>query len=210
MAKRPGITIIHGDAENYGQPAELIFTDPPYDMPGKKLARILDQYDAPHLVLITTMAQLLEFAAATTWRLNFDFVIDGVVPKKSRNTQQPNYTHQTGVYMTRPGVKSSFSRKRRQRSDVFEGNGYWPTIFHAPRNQIHDLGYAKNQDMITDLLGSFDIENVIDPFAGSGTTGFAAFDLGIPATLVELDSDTFKLLKRNLRFCSVYGLEVIE
>ena len=127
------ITLIHGDAADHGRAADLILTDPPYEMPGSELARIIGGFDAPHLVLITTMRQLLDFLPRTDWRLNFDFVLDGVAPKKSKSLQQPNYTHQTGVYLTRPGVKSVFGRKLRQRSDVFEANGYWPTIFHAPR-----------------------------------------------------------------------------
>ncbi|MCB1826673.1 MAG: hypothetical protein KDJ54_19645 [Candidatus Competibacteraceae bacterium] len=181
-------------------------------MPGELLARILSNYHAPHLVLITTMRQLLDFMPRADWRLNFDFVLDGVMPKKSKNLREPNYLHQTGVYLTRPGAKSVFNRKRRQRSDVFEGNGYWPTIFHAPRNQVQQHGHAKNHDAMTDILGSFDVSSVIDPFAGSGSTAFAAFDLEIPCTVIEKDPETFAELKQSLQFmnCYIGAMEVIE
>lgn len=146
------------------------------------------------------MSQLLQFLPETDWQLSFDFVIDGVAPKKSRNVRQPNYLHQTGVYLTRPGISSVFDRKRRQRSDVFEGNGYWPTIFYAPRTGMQDHGMAKNPQAITDLLGSFDVRSVVDPFAGSGTTGLAAFELDIDCTLIELDAKAFASMRKNLRF----------
>lgn len=204
------ITLIHGDAADHGRECDLILTDPPYDMSGARLAKIIDRYRCDHLVLITTMAQLLDFMPRTGWRLQFDFVIDGVMPKKSRNYRQPNYMHQTGVYLTRNGAKSRFDRRHRQRSDVFEGNGYWPTIFHAPRDTTADHGHAKNAEAITDLLGSFEASSVCDPFAGSGTTGTAAFELHIPCAMIEKDPETFGQLKKTCRFISAYGLEVVE
>ena len=198
MATR--ITLIHGDAADHGRAADLILTDPPYEMPGAELARIIGGFDVPHLVLITTMHQLLDFLPHTDWQLNFDFVLDCVVPKKSKNLKQPNYTHQTGVYLTRPKTKSVFNRKQRQRSDVFEANGYWPTIFHAPRTNMQEHGHAKNLAAITDLLGSFDVQSVVDPFAGSGTTALAAFELDIFCTTIERDANVFALLRKNLKF----------
>lgn len=206
----PQVTLIHGDAADHGRACDLILTDPPYEMGGAELARIIGKYEAPHLVLITTMRQLLEFMACTDWRLAFDFVLDGVVPKKSRSYQQPHYLHQTGVYLTRPGVKSAFDRRRRQRSDVFEANGFWPTLFHAPRDNIQAHGHAKNAQAITDLLGSFAVSDVCDPFAGSGTTGVAAWELDLPCVMIERDPEIFAELKGMARFMSVYGLEIVE
>lgn len=203
-------TLIHGDALDFGRQADMIMTDPPYDMSGIQLAKIIDQYDCDHMVLLTTMKQLLDFLPRTNWKLSFDFVWDGVMPKKSKNYMQPNYVHQTGVYLTKPGVKSVFDRRRRQRSDVFEANGYWPTILRAPRNQTQEHGHAKNHDAMTDLLGSFNVKSVIDMFGGSGSTAFAAYELDIPITIIEKDLSTFQALKKNIRFMKAYGLEVIE
>jgi len=204
------VTLICGDAALHGRACDLILTDPPYDMRGHELARILSVFDTKHLVLLTTMRQLLEFMDCTDWHLNFDFVIDGVMPKKSRNKQQPNYTHQTGVYLTKPGATSVFDRTRRQRSDTFEANGYWPTIFYAPRNNVQAHGHAKNVDAITDILGSFSVSNVCDPFAGSGTTARAAWTLDLSVTLIERDAETFAALKKMGEFMDSYGLEIIE
>lgn len=199
------LKLVEGDAGEFSCKADLIFTDPPYDMDGKELARILDRYDSGHLVLLTTMRQLVDFLAATDWHLAFDFVLDGVAPKKSKANHQPNYLHQTGVYLTKPGEKSRFSRKLRQRSDVFVDNGYWPTIVRAPRdNSRHGMG--KNIDAITDILGSFTAGSVADPFAGGGSVGLAAFELGLECTLVERDAGHVKSIQKIFKFLGS-GLE---
>lgn len=212
MAAIPKFKLICGDAGLYPQACDLILTDPPYELAGDKLAWILNTYQSDHLVLITTMRQLLGFMAASNWEFGFDFVFDGVAPKKSRSMQQPNYTHQTGVYLTRNGAKSRFNRKLRQRSDVFEANGYWPTLFHAPRTAMHESGYAKNLDAMTDLLGSFDLQSVCDPFIGSGTTLLAAFDLDLDCTGIEKDPVQFTKTLQTVRFigAAYKNLEVIN
>lgn len=72
MAKKQKIELIHDDSRTVDLAADLVITDPPYDMPGKELAEILGRIRSDHLVLITSMRQLLEFtAAAPEWRLSF-------------------------------------------------------------------------------------------------------------------------------------------
>lgn len=197
------IQLICGNALDNPLDSDLIMTDPPFDMAGQDLAQIIDQCSARHLVLITTMRQLLGFLQYSKWELSFDFVLDAVAPKKSRAIHQPNYTHHTGVYLHRAGEKSLFNRKKRQRSDVFEANGYWPTIFHAPRERAQEHGMAKNVNAITDLLGSFEIDTVADPFAGSGTIGLAAFELDINCKMIELDRKNCDHIKNTFKFFNV-------
>jgi len=199
MATSPHYTLIYGDAAEHAVSADLMLTDPPFDMHGRELARILARYDVSHLVLITTMRQLLQFTATAgdAWSLSFDFVLDGSAPKKSLNLRSPHYTHQTGVYMAKKGERSVFNRRRRQRSDVYENNGYWPTLIHAPRGSGD---YAKNQQALTDILGSFDIGHVVDPFAGTGTTILAAAELGISGTGIERETHAFKAMRQAMSF----------
>lgn len=201
MAKKPKIQLIHADSRTLDLAADLIMTDPPYDMRGAELAAILGRIRSDHLVLVTSMRQLMEFtSAAPEWRMSFDFVLDAVVPKKSMNARQPHYTHQTGVYMTRNGAKSLFDRKSRQRSDTFDGKGFWPSVLRAPRDRQDEHGMAKNLTAWTDILGSFEAASVVDPFAGSGTTAFASIELGIDCTAVEIDEETFVAAKKKLKF----------
>lgn len=201
MAK---ITLIHGDSATLNGSADLILTDPPFDLPGKKLAAILARFDAPHIVLITTMRQLIELMPVSPYEFAFDFVLNGVAPKQSKSLHQPNYVHQTGVYLKRLGVASVFNRKRRPRSDQFTAApGYWPTLLHAPREAMQIHGMAKNQSIITDLLGSFSVTSVLDPFAGRGTVGLAAADLDITCTLIERNAEHIKTAEKSLRFIGV-------
>lgn len=194
------VIINHGNALDFIVDTGLIFTDPPFDMVGSQLSQVLNKINCDHLVLITTMRQLVELIKASDWQVNFDFVIDAVTPKKSKSVHQPNYTHSTGVYLTRNAAKSLFNRKRRQRSDTFNNNGYWPTVIRAPRERLKDHGMAKNETAITDILGSFDVGSVYDPFAGSGTVGMAAINLGLKCELTELDSAHFDSLKKTFKF----------
>ena len=201
MAKKPKIQLIHGDSRTLDLAADLVMTDPPYDMPGTNLATILGRICSDHLVLVTSMRQLMEFTvAAPEWRMSFDFVLDAVVPKKSMNARSPHYTHQTGVYMTRDGARSIFDRKRRQRSDTFDGKGFWPSVLRAPRDRQDEHGMAKNLQAWTDILGSFEAASVVDPFSGSGTTAFAAIELGIDCTCIEIDTETYEAAKKRLKF----------
>lgn len=194
------IKLIFGDAKEQHISCDLIVTDPPFDMPGSLLSDIIKKQDCGHLLLISTMRQILEFVPLMNWKFGFDFVLDAVTPKKSKSIHQPNYTHHSGVYLYKDGEKSLFNRKKRQRSDVFEGNGYWPTIFHAPKERVQQHSLAKNADAITDLIGSFDVKTVADLFAGSGTIGMSAFELGLDCTLVELDPESCESISSYFKF----------
>lgn len=194
------IKLHNDDAVNIKVKSDLILTDPPFDMQADQLNRILNNIDSQHLVLITTMRQFIELMRISDWQLSFDFVLDAVIPKKSMNIHQPHYTHATGVYLTKPGAKSLFSRKRRERSDTFDNKGYWPTILRAPRERLGEHGMAKNVQALTDILGSFTITSVYDPFAGSGSVGLAAYELDIDCTLCERDEQYFQQLQRQFRF----------
>lgn len=189
-----------GNAADYPVRCDLIVTDPPFDMSGAELSRILNVVDCDHLILITTMKQLVELLRCSAWVLNFDFVLDAVIPKKSKSIHQPNYTHSTGVYLTRNKAKSLFNRKLRQRSDTFDNNGYWPTVIRAPRERLADHGMAKSQQALIDIIGSFEASSVYDPFAGSGTTGFACYELDIDCEMTELDKGHFELLTQQFGF----------
>ncbi len=197
------LNIICDNAADCVVKCDMIVTDPPFDMCGSKLAEMLDQQHCDHLLLITTMKQLLELSRSSDWQLSFDFVLDHVVPKKSKSVHQPNYIHSTCVYMTRNKARSLFDRKKRERSDTYDGNGYWPTILRAPRNRMKDFGYAKNTNALIDVIGCFDVKVICDLFAGSGTTAFAAFELGLDCILVEQDQNLCEKIRREFELLGV-------
>lgn len=204
------LCVINADAATKSIACDLLVTDPPFDMSGAELAKIINQQQCDHLLLITTMKQLLNFCSNQEWVLNFDFVLDHVVPKKSKNTRQPNYIHSTCVYMTRNNAKSLFNRKLRERSDTFDNNGYWPTILRAPRDRMQELGYAKNTQALIDVIGCFNAKVIGDVFAGSGTTALSAFELDRDCILIERDVALCDQIKRQFKFFGVSTLEKLE
>jgi DNA modification methylase len=192
------IKIINEDAINCNEQADLIFADPPYEMDGKHLSRIIDNIKSNHLILLTTFKQALEFNINSEFKLNFDFVINSVIPKKTTSIRQPNYTHITCLYMTRGQTKSIFNRKLKQRSDGAHAVGYWSTIIRGARDLKNQ--YGKNEQTITDIVGSFeDVNTIIDPFAGSGVVGNVGIELGINVILIEINSEKSQTLKEKYK-----------
>ena len=114
MAK---ITLINDDASNHSLTADMIVTDPPFEMTGQQIHEIISKYNAPNLLLICSLRQLIEFANLTNYKMGFDFVLDLVAPKQSKSQRQPNYIHAHAVYFYKS--KSVFNRKHGERSDVF-------------------------------------------------------------------------------------------
>lgn len=202
------LCVINADAANESIKCDLLVTDPPFDMSGIELANIISIQQCNHLLLITTMKQLLSFCANSEWELCFDFVLDHVVPKKSKSVHQPNYIHSTCVYMTRNNAKSLFDRKLRERSDTFDNNGYWPTIVRAPRDRMQQLGYAKNTQALIDVIGCFDAKLIGDIFAGSGTAAFAAFELDRDCILIEREQQLCDQIRQQFKFLGVQLLEI--
>ncbi len=43
------IKLIHGNASDFNFEADLILTDPPFEMKGEQLANIISQYQSDHL-----------------------------------------------------------------------------------------------------------------------------------------------------------------
>lgn len=199
MAK---ITLIHDDAHNHAINADMIVTDPPFEMDGAELHNIISRYNAPHLLLICSMRQLIDFAKSTDYKLGFDFVLDLVAPKQSKSQKQPHYLHAHAVYFYKS--KSAFNRQRGTRSDVFK-KGYCPTIVRANRERNSEHGHAKNEQAIKDLLSFFEVESVVDMFAGSGTVGLACAELDLDCTLIERDADNFAQIKQTFRFLGLYN-----
>lgn len=199
------IKIINDDAKNQGGSYDLIFTDPPFEMGGGELHNVLNHFDFDHLLLICSMHQLLDFAKLSDLSFCFDLVVSHVTPKKSKSYQQPHYLHSNIAYFKREGIKSAFDRRRAQRHDQYadEGTHYYPSIFHAPKRDL-DYKYQKNQNMVNDLLGAFDVKSVCDPFAGSGSTGLGCLEGGIDDfTLIEKSTDALKIMQQTFDLLGV-------
>lgn len=188
----------------------MIITDPPFEMSGGQIYKILSCFDYEHLLLITSMHQLIEFAKHTDLQFCFDLVVSHISPKKSKSYHQPNYVHSNIVYFRKKGVASAFDRRKVMRQDHYSDTKthYYPTLFISPKTDLA-YKYQKNQAMMNDLVGAFNVKSVLDPFAGSGTTAIACLEHDIDCTLIECDSSAFDIAKQQLSLLA-YHLEVIQ
>ena len=193
------ITVINGNANDYSYSADMIFTDPPFDMSGKELNSIIRKYSADHLLLVTVMKQYTEFCKLTDYEFVLDFIFDTFVPSKSKSKHQPHSNNNLIVYMRKKGVTSAFNRMIATRRDVAT-KGYFPTIFRASKNRMKEYGYAKNLTAITDLLSAFDIKSVIDMFAGTGTVAHACKELGKDCISIEQKKELTDQLYSEMSF----------
>ena len=200
IKKMAKITILNDDAVNHRLTADMIVTDPPFEMSGEKLYSIVEQYDSNHIVLICSMKQLLDFyKVAKGYKLSWQLVMELCTPNRPIHYHLPAYTHCLVVYFIKNGEKSKFSRKNCQRHDVFE-KSYFPSLIKAPRERREEHGHAKNQQALQDILACFEVESVIDMFAGSGTTGLACLELDLDCTLIEKDTEHFNQMKQTFEF----------
>ena len=198
------IKIINGDAKDHAIAADLIVTDPPFEMDGKELAAIIEQYDAKHLLLICSMRQVLDFFKyAEDWKLSFQLVMELCTPNRPIHYHLPAYTHCLVCYFTKGKAKSKFNRKDCLRADTHE-KSYFPSLIHAPRGERREIhGHAKNQQAIQDILACFNVSSVVDMFAGSGTVGLACLELDIDCTLIERDKTHFDNMQQTFKFIGV-------
>ncbi len=206
------IQLIHGAAEQQRiDSVDMLFTDPPFELSGAKLAELFKHINYRHLVLICSMHQALDFYAHSDGlKFCFDLVVSHITPKKSRNYAQPNMLHSNILYFRKDGEPSAFDRRRVERHDHYNESGasYYPSIFHAPKIDLQ-YKYQKNQEMINDVLGAFDVSSVCDPFAGSGSTGLAMIEHNITdGVLIERDRAAFELMCKRIKLFS--HIQVID
>lgn len=80
------------------------------------------------------------------------------------------------------------------------------SMSHSPRDKtVRDFCFreadsAENQQAIQDILSFFDVQTVVDMFAGSGTTGLACLELGIDCILIEQNQEHYENTKQTFEF----------
>lgn len=193
-----GIATINKHSRDVVATADLIVADPPFEMNGVDLDAEIENFDAPHLLLITSMKQAIEFSKVTDMCFCFDLVLDLVSPKKSKSFHQPFYTHVNILYFKKNGVKTIFDRREGSRRDTYTSN-FFPSIIRAPKSSKESC-YQKNLHAAIDLLSYFSANSIIEPFAGSGTFSIAAHENKMQATAIECDKIKYEKLVANVNF----------
>ena len=89
-----------------------------------------------------------------------------------------------------------------QKSEDYKVNKYiWSDVFGIPPlfgiNKVHK--YQDPVDLYSTILSMFkDCKTVLDPFAGSGTTGIAAIRNNMLYTLVDIDARNVEIIKDRI------------
>lgn len=172
------------DSSTITATADIVFTDPPYELDATKVRDIICK-NSKHFVILCTFKQAADlYAFKSDLDFRFDFVINAHIPKSFMNSKQPYYTHQTGVYFS-SDKETIFDCKNAK--GLRSENAYWHTIVDAPRNTQDTHGHAKNIQGMCDVLSGFKFETIFDPFAGSGMTIIASEKMGKKSISCELD-----------------------
>ena len=104
-----------------------------------------------------------------------------------------------------PGARFNFSASRFSSGyhvmadvDPIENktNGEEETPFHANPVELHEVWLL---NILTFRNGGKFTRRVVDPFAGSGSLGKAALDLGLECVLIEKDPSTFEQTVKDLK-----------
>ena len=213
-----GIALIHGDCREASRQLtgfDLVFTDPPYkhkhlggdgfgaakqkysaaDSPLKKMSNfILADYadvltnSAPMLIAFCSRDLIYDYAALSrnTGR-TFDLHVwhkKNAIPFTS-NTWKSDLEYITLSWQRKPGWKQF---KQAMHSKLYSSA--------CCRDKFHPT--CKPLPLITKYLCILDAKNILDPFAGSGTTLVAAKQLGRRAIGIELEEKYCEIAAKRL------------
>ena len=123
----------------------------------------------------------------------FENIIIAKKPISEKTTKLNLLVHGTGTI--------NIGRLRELRGD----DRYPDTIFYHPKAKASEHGSphpcVKPISLMVDLVALYCPvgETVLDPFAGSGTTGIAARNLGHPVVLIDNDPEMRSEIERRLR-----------
>lgn len=194
------VTIYHGDCREIVPQLgrfDLLLTDPPYGigrangmggggkgLTGKRQAtRYSGDWDCERPAADTLTAATSAAAICIVWGGNYFADVLPVRPKWlvwDKEQTMPSYSDAELAWTTLDGVAVKMLR--------YSGNG----LLAREKTRVHPT--QKPLALMLWCIGlAGGVQTILDPFAGSGTTGRAAKDLGRKATLIE----------REERYCEI-------
>ena len=109
---------------------------------------------------------------------------------KRRPSIDPIDIGDNGSGRNRADVRNQAPRNTRNKRSVW-------TVTTQPYAEAHFAAYPPDLIKPCILAGTTAGDMVLDPFAGSGTTGMVAIELGRKAILIELNPDYIPLIERR-------------
>lgn len=156
-----------------GMSFDLIFTDPPFEIDGAAIAKLIKPLSNQFVVA----GQGKNYIKLCS-ELNFCFEHVGIrnQPRGNANWNKPHVLHWNTAFLSNGG-KHCFDRELAQ-------SGYFPS---AKPYKVPPLDYAKPLEWAVDMLSVCNALTMCDPFFGTGTALIAADKLGKIFTGVEIE-----------------------
>jgi site-specific DNA-methyltransferase (adenine-specific) len=196
-----GITIYHADCRHilpFLGRFDLLLTDPPYGMDYQSAWRT-DHQRKPKIVgdlEFPTWITDHRGTVASFYFCRWDNLSELPKPKSfiawdkckhSMGDLDHEFGRQWEAIAFYPGERHEFQRRP---ADIIR-------IPCVPACRLEHPN-EKPVDLIARLIAIHDVQTILDPFAGSGTTGRAAKDLGKQCTMIELDERYCEIAARRL------------
>lgn len=178
--------------------ADLICTDPPYELPVAGLDRIMRRHGQIAIVLASDR---LAFGFARLWDFRLDFIWRHRKARKIPSKNLPILFHaHCAVFCTEPGIKTGWQKPRRD----------FPSVIEI-ENEYEDkegCGYGKSAELFERMLSGFASARIVcDPFAGSLVTILASERLDKTCIAFEVDPGIAAV---GLERCQRAGLVPVE
>ena len=194
------VTIYHGDSREIVAQLgrfDLLLTDPPYGMNfqsnyRKQKHKKIAGDDKLDTEFIANLISLADFAAYVFCR--WDNLHEMPKPKSvlawiKDNWSMGDLKHEHGRQWEACCFYAMEKHEFKKRI---------PDVIKARRtgNNLHPT--EKPVDLMIQLIDCNKAETILDPFAGSGTTGRAAKDLGKKATLIEMEESYCEIAAKRM------------
>jgi len=194
------VTIYHGDSREIVPQLgrfDLLLTDPPYGMNfqsnyRKQKHKKIAGDDKLDTEFIAKLISLADFAAYVFCR--WDNLHEMPKPKSVLAWIKDNW---------------SMGDLKHEHGRQWEACCFYPMEKHEFKKRIPDVIKARRTgnnlhptekpvDLMIQLIDCNQAETILDPFAGSGTTGRAAKDLGKKATLIEMEESYCEVAAKRM------------
>lgn len=128
------------------------------------------------------------------------------VPQKTSSVERCNYSlggfskadrkDSNTAYVNNPNTLEK-TRQNTLNGALANRRSVWSISNTVDTTDSHFATFPKEIPKLCILAGSKPGDIILDPFAGSGTTGMVAIELGRSATLIELNPEYVKLIERR-------------
>jgi len=161
---------------------ELILTDPPYDMHGKEVSEILDNF-GNRVAMLSRNKQIYQ-VLEQGWDFKLDLVWKRKTPVSFPYFTNPVMYHNTIAFFTKDGLSLGWKRPEKNFGSVIE-------IDSKDEFVMGKKYHAKGMILFVEILKGFDHNKIADPFLGTGASLLATQEQGKKLFGIEINPEIF-------------------